>query len=185
MEIRRTAETWIGVGAVAAFALVATLAGAGLVPGGGPSKSDCYSELNVQGVDASGVTNDKKITCKDGDPCDAGPCGDNSCTFKVELCWNQTNVSGCTAPASLDSIVVKKLAATVPSDLSGSSCTGSFVDLTVATKKNGKKPGKANVKTLAKAPKGTKPHADADAYQFVCTPRPSTEPCSPSGAFID
>jgi hypothetical protein len=32
------------------FGLVAGLAFAGLIPGGGPTKSDCYPELSVDGI---------------------------------------------------------------------------------------------------------------------------------------
>ena len=166
---------------------LAALAGAGttaptLVSGGGPSKSDCYTEIAVQGISASNVTKNKKITCTDGDPCDTDPTV-GTCNVKINICWNQTNLPDCTPPGSLDSLTVKKLAATIPSDLTGSSCLGAFVDLSIATKKHGKKekPGKANFKVKAKAPKGTKPHTDTDAYQVICVPRPA----SPSGAFVD
>lgn len=176
------------LGACALGVGLAALAGAGstvttLVSGGGPAKSDCYTEIAVQGISASDVTKNKKITCVDGDPCDAGPCGDNNCVVKVDVCWNQTNLSGCTPPASLDSIIVKKLTATIPANLNGASCTGAFVDVAVSTKKNGKKPGKFNFLVKGKAPKGTKPRTDADAVQVICVPR--TTACSPSAAFLD
>lgn len=166
-------------------ALTALAGGTGtfLVSGGGPAKSDCYTEVAVQGIDASEVTNNKKITCVDGDACDSGPCGDNACIVKVDICWNQTNVSGCTPPASLDSVTVKKITATLPPTFEGASCTGSFIDVPVGTKKDGKKPGKFNFKVKGKGPKGTKPKTDADALQVICVPR--TDACSPSGAFID
>ena len=178
----------MGVGVACTIAVgLAALAVAGsnstLVSGGGPAKSDCYGELAVQGIEAADVKNNKKISCTDGDACDAGPCGDGACVLKVDVCWNQTNVTGCTPPASLDEIKLKKITVTLPPSLEGASCTGSFVDVTVTTKKDGKKPGKTNFKTIAKGPKGTKPRSDADAYQVICLPR--TDACSPSGAFID
>jgi hypothetical protein len=168
---------------------LAVVAGAGssttLVSGGGPAKSDCYAELAAQGITSADVKNNKKISCTDGDACDAGLCGDGICIVKVDLCWNQTNVAGCTPPASLDSIKLKKIGfSPLPPAFEGSSCTGSFTDVIVETKKDGTKPGKTNFKTIAKGPKGTKPRTDADAYQVICLPR--TDACaSPSGAFVD
>jgi len=52
------------------LALVGSTAGAGLLPGGGPTKSDCYVEADVTALESSTVEKSKKVTCRDGDPCD-------------------------------------------------------------------------------------------------------------------
>src|SRR5262245_28591917 len=62
-----------------------------LLPGGGPTKSDCYVETDVTGLDAATVENSKRVTCTDGDACDTGACGDDACTFEIAICINQTD----------------------------------------------------------------------------------------------
>src|SRR5262249_23523882 len=65
---------------------------AGLIPGGGPARSDCYVELNVVGIESPGpdVRGGRVVSCTDGDPCDTdGECGNGSCTFSVAVCINQ------------------------------------------------------------------------------------------------
>src|SRR5262249_56007135 len=62
---------------------VGSLVWAGLIPGGGPTKSDCYVEANVQGIVSPGpdVRSNRIVQCVDGDPCDTdGACGNGSCT---------------------------------------------------------------------------------------------------------
>ena len=66
-------------------------ASAGLIPGGGKAASDCYAEFDVQGVSGS-----NKVTCTDGEPgCDSDSACQGTCTFRVAVCLNQTNVPGC------------------------------------------------------------------------------------------
>jgi hypothetical protein len=156
---------------------------AGLVPGSGPSASNCYVELDVAGVTnpSADVAKNKKITCTDGNACDTGACGDGICRIGVRVCWNQSdpNAAGCAAPSSLDSVKAKgkpAAAISLPASFAGSSCTGSFVDVVVPTKKNGSKAGKAVMKLVGKAPKGTKPRTDADVFTFVCQPRVASCP---------
>src|SRR6185436_9007887 len=128
-------------GALLAVLMLANPASSTLVPGGGPAASDCYVELDVSGVTATSVTKGNQISCTDGDTCDSGPCGDGICKLRARVCWNQKDPSiACTAPPKLDKLQAKgKVSITVPASPSGSSCTGSFVDLSVATRKNGKK----------------------------------------------
>jgi hypothetical protein len=162
---------------------------ADLVPGGGPAKSDCYGELDVRGAANPGSTgnqvkNNKVVECTDGEACDQGACGDNSCTFSVAVCYNQSDPTGmCHAPANLDSLKVKakgsvKLNVQAPQLLPGSAC-GAFVDgtLTVQLKKNGKPKSipKTKLMIVAKGPKGTKPRTDEDEIVLKCLPR--TTPC--------
>lgn len=183
----RSLVVWVATVAVGAG--IGTLAGAGLIPGGGPTKSDCYAELDVAGIEngTQRVEKNKKVLCTDGEACDTGPCGDGICIMKVAVCRNQTDPSltDCTPPPGLDQLKVKGLAnVQIPQVLEGSAC-GAFLDVEVSTKKKGTKVGKLNVKVTAKAPKGTKPRTDQDAYQLQCVPRTVACPASPSGAFLD
>src|SRR5262245_42565439 len=89
---------------------VGSLVWAGLIPGGGPTKSDCYVEANVQGIVSPGpdVRSNRIVQCVDGDPCDTdGACGNGSCRFQVAICVNQhdPNLPGCTPPASLRKLI--------------------------------------------------------------------------------
>jgi len=173
----------VGTGMAALIAALGASPAAAGILFGGTGTSDCYGALSVEKVEAGGPyvsTRGKTttITCTDGDPCDAGACGDGACTFQVAGCINQPGLAGCTPPAALQQFRVKgKLNVKVPSVLQGSAC-GAFVDGTVQTKKKkkGDKPGKVTLNVLAKAPKGTKPRADTDRFQFVCQPRTTACP---------
>jgi len=151
----------------------------GLVPGGKTTAADCYLELAVVNVvnDGTQVVDNKTVNCTDGAACDSdGPCND-TCTLQVAACINQNdpNVADCTPPAGLDSASIKgKVTVAVPQLLEGSAC-GSFLDLPVTVKFNKKgtylaKKSKQKLKGKAKAPKGTKPRTDSDAWSFVCAP---------------
>jgi plastocyanin len=172
-----------GMVAVVAAALavgVGSLVWAGLIPGGGPQKSDCYVEANVLDVDVPSpdVTSNRIVRCIDGDPCDTdGACGNGSCTLSVSICVNQKdpNLPECIPPASLKKLKVNsKLLGAVPASRSGSAC-GTFVGVTVPLKKNGKKPGMVALSANATAEKGTNPARDRDKYVLECLPR--TTPC--------
>jgi hypothetical protein len=142
-----------------------------LVPGGGPTKSDCYIELDVTG--ATNVAKSKIVTCSEGDPtCDTDGAANNTCVFTVALCPNQTNVTGCTPAPPLTSISVKKATLTNPADLSGTTC-GPTTDISVPlkVKKNGtKKPGKLVIHV--KATSSGKPKKDVDNIKLICSPAP-------------
>lgn len=189
----------IGLGALVAIGGVAVQAGTsgpGLVPGGGPTKSDCYVETAVEGVTVPSdrVQKNKQVGVTDGESGDQGDCGDEKCIIRVGLCINQTdpNLADCTPPSQLDSVKVKgKITINVPALLTGSAC-GAFVDVEVPAKvkrdKDGNvksaKAGKVKLNLKAKAPKGTKPRTDEDTVTLLCLPR--TVACaSPSGAFVD
>jgi hypothetical protein len=172
----------VAAGAFALGIIGVSIAAADLVSGGGPKKSDCYAEWDMNGVTAANVKGNKKVTCQDGAACDAGPKGDGACVFEAKQCWNQQNEPSCTPPTSLDSINIKGPGVNTDlAGLEGSSCAGAFLEIPVATKANGKKAGKANYRVLAKAPKGSKPRTDVDTYQLICEPGPA----SASGAFLD
>jgi hypothetical protein len=174
---------WRRASAAGVLALaLATPAAAGLVPGGGRAASDCYAELDVDGVEngTPSVKRNRRVLCVDGDPCDAGPCGDGVCDFRVRLCWNQRdpNVATCDPMPALDSMSLRgPLAALVlmPRNLGGSTCDESYTDFGVPTKGNGKRPGSLNVRITATAPAGTTPLVDNDLIKLVCKPRPFEE----------
>jgi hypothetical protein len=194
-------EMRVGIGvAVAVAAMWARVqAGStapGLVPGGGPTKSDCYVETAVEGitVPSDRVQKSKMVLVTDGESGDQGPCGDEKCIIRTGLCINHTdpNLPDCTPPAGLDKLKVKgKVNVEVPQLLTGSGC-GAFVDVEVPTKvkrdKDGNikkaKAGKVKFMVKAKAPKGTSPRTDTDNLTLFCVPR-TVECASPSGAFLD
>ena len=196
MTNRRTLEACAIAALAAFFALVTGLAAAGLIPGGGPTKSDCYAELSVDGITnpSDRVQKNKTVLVTDGDVGDTGPCGDFKCTVRVGVCMNQRdpNLPDCTPPASLEKLTVKgAFTISTPQLLEGSAC-GAFVTGDVEAKvKRDKagdvkkaKAGKTKIKVNAKAPKDTKPRTDADTVTIQCLPR--TVACaSASGAFVD
>jgi hypothetical protein len=172
----RTAVAGALAGAIGLLA--AGPAHAGIVFGG-TGKSDCYAAISVEGIDAGSarVEKNRKVLCTDGEACDTGACGDGVCNLRVAACINQPGLAQCTPPAGLKRLKVKgKLNVGIPQLLEGSAC-GSFLDVTVATKKGGKKVGKAKVAVQAKALKGTKPASDSDNFELQCLPR--TVACPP------
>jgi hypothetical protein len=128
-----TAST-TGVTSFSTFAVVHPDALAGgfhvpLVPGGGPTTTDCRAEWqvpnpnNIPFLDKKGFPNRKQI-CKDGDPaCDADRTADGVCTFRVGVCLDQTDAAlpSCTASGSTGYLVKKPIpAAKDPTDVANS-----------------------------------------------------------------
>src|SRR5262245_1373403 len=185
----RGLRTLVRVG-LAAVVVVVTAAGlpsrlsAELIPGSGPglAASDCYVELNVQGIDNPGpdVRGGRVVSCTDGDPCDVdGECGNNSCTLRVAVCIDQRdpNLPTCHPPSHLQKLHVNsKLAAAVPTPLD--SACGSFIDLPIPLHRvhNGTQAGRLRLPANATAPTGTNPLRDRDAFVVECLPR--TTPCA-------
>jgi hypothetical protein len=184
--------SWRLIGGGLALGLGASIAFAGLIPGGGSGKSDCYFELDVQGIEnpSDRVQNNKVVLCTDGEACDSGPCGDDLCEMKIAACINQTdpNLPDCTPPTGLDKAKVPgAFNIEIPQVLEGSAC-GAFLDVDVAVKvkRNGTKTfGKAKIKGIGRGVKGTKPRKDTDNFSIRCYPRTVECPASPSGAFLD
>src|SRR5262245_46711501 len=157
-----------------------TLLNSVLLPGGPPTKtsSDCYLELLVAGAQTSDVKGNQLLVCKDGDPCDAGPAGDDRCDLKLAGCVNQSDpaLPDCRAPATLASARIKgKVAIDVSALLAGPPRCTPFVDVSVVAKRNkrgkyvaGK--SKLVLKGLAKAAKGVSPRIDADKWTIQCMP---------------
>ncbi len=168
-----------GVAALAVGAWV-SLAFAGFVPGGGNSRADCYLGFDVAGVTASGG----RIECTEGDPCDAGACGDEKCDFEFTICVNQAGVQGCTPPAGgLAAVNTPRDFRTGIPSLTGAAC-GNPLSLELKLKKNGQKSNKRVIRPKATAAGGTRPRKDQDSFTFVCQPRTVECPASPSGAFL-
>ena len=171
---------------VVALLMAATLgtvvvAQAGIVSGGGKSKTDCYAELQVQSLSGS-----KTVECADGNlACDGDGQCDGTCTFRVAVCPNQSdpNLADCTPPTSLASLSAKSAGKTGivipnPADLTGSAC-GDVVDLRVPLKRSGLKPGRAKVIIKATRGDGGKPKKEKDTVIFKCNPCPC--PRNPAG----
>jgi hypothetical protein len=160
-------------------ALAAAPAFAAMVPGGGPATSDCYAELEVAGIDPDTVQHGKKVVCRDGDPCDTGPCGDGVCDVVVRLCWNQhdPDLPACVPPASLDELHVRgplRSLLVMPERMTLGSCTEPL-SFPVPTAHGGTRPGRLTTRITAKAPAGVTPLVDADTIRIVCMPRPFDE----------
>jgi hypothetical protein len=140
----------------------------------------CY-----MGFDVTGVTSQTgRIECIEGDPCDAGTCGDDKCTFQFRVCVNQAGVTGCTPPSGGFATVKTPgpFRSRIPSPLTGAVC-GSPLTLDLKLKANGGRSNSRTVRPRATAPAGTTPRRDRDPFNFVCLPR--TSPCaSPGGAFL-
>ena len=173
---RKLFRIWI-VAVVAAVGLGSWVF-AELVPGSGPNlaKSDCYVELNVEGIGPSDVKSGtgRVVLCHEGAACDTDGKINDVCTFKVAVCIDQSNLSACHPPTGLKTLHVssKLPAAAVPSSLTGSAC-GSFVDVPVKLHRgahNGKKTGMILVQANAIAAKGTTPRGDRDTFVLECLP---------------
>jgi hypothetical protein len=181
----KTLTTVLGATLGAALFVISP-AGADLLPGGPSAKpnqiaSDCYAELDVTALSSTTVTYNKKgaptVACNDGGACDQDGEINGECVIRTGTCINQSNVEGCTPPASLTSLkatgkasgVKGKISIEVPQLLEGSVC-GAFVDFTIPLKKDGTQPGKGTITLKGKAPKGTKPGSDSDKVTFICNP---------------
>ena len=179
-HIRRAASRSLA-GVIAVLGVVCFApARAEFVPGGGNPAADCYMGFDVTGITSSSG----RIECTEGDPCDT-TCGDGKCTFQFEICVNQPGVAGCTPPANgLRSVNAPgSVRAGVPATLTGASC-GQMVSFDLKLKGHGKKKNKRVIRTRAIAASGTKPGKDEDQFTFVCLPRTTPCPSSPSAAFL-
>jgi hypothetical protein len=154
---------------------------AGFVPGGGNNEADCYAGLDVTGVTSSA----NRIECTEGDACDIGGCGDGACTFGFLICVNQPGVSGCTPPAAGLRILKAPefIQSSIPVDLTGTACGRPF-SFDLKLKRNGQKANKRVIRMKAFAATPTKPGKDQDSFTFICKPRTTDCPASPSAAFL-
>ena len=170
--------------------VIATRSHAGLIPGGGAVKSDCYAELDVKGITNSSdeVRKNKIVLCTDGAACDVGSCGDNRCNVQASICINQTdpNLMACTAPSALDKVSIVsrgriKWNVQKPNSLTGARCgdtAGTTIPMKLDKKGRPKGLGKAKVNITAQAPRGIRPRTDRDRVTVKCLPR--TVACQPT-----
>ena len=184
----------VAAGAIALGIVGASVAVAGLVAGGGPTKSDCYAQWNVSGVDAQGRSRTRSRCCaRTVRPVTATTQCNGTCVIRVKQCWNQADPEPARLrrrPRGSTSLKTSK-GAERRDPAVRSRARRASVRLRRRSgrrrRRAATKPGKRNFKVIAKAPKGTKPRTDQDSYQLVCVPNGAPETCgsSPSGAFLD
>ena len=147
-------------------------AGAVLIPGGGPPRSDCYVEFDVEGGSPLGI---RGVECTDGDPaCDFDGACDGNCRFNVAVCLNQPDpaLPNCTAPFPPSGLLraaergLGQAGLAFPSF--ASSACGAFVGVDTPVLKARRRPGR-RIKTLAVSP--TRPRRDVDLIKLFCRPR--------------
>jgi hypothetical protein len=165
-----------------AILLALSIAGAGsagavLIAGGGPPKSDCFVELDVKGGSQLGI---RGVECTDGDPaCDFDGACDGNCRFDVAVCLNQRDpdVPNCTAPFPPSALLRASERGLGQAGLSfpsfASSACGAFVGVDTPVLKARRRPGR-RIKTLAVSP--TRPKRDVDLVKLFCRPRVGTCP---------
>ena len=142
------------------------LAAASTVTGGGPAGSDCYAGFVV--------TSDNPGFTSDGTSASANAC-DGSCAFQVSACVGLSEPSGCTV-TTLRTLKVRTLPA--PVGLGPANACGAATTVSVATRRNGGKPGVRTLKMKAVA-RSAKPKKDRDALRLGCNPNPSNADCPP------
>src|SRR5689334_158836 len=126
----------IGFGCLGVF--VAGVGSAGLIPG--PGRSGCYAEFDVAGATDTNTKNHNHVTCMDGDPtCDTDGQCQGSCKFFIQLCVNQTNVTGCTPSAFKRPANVKGKLLPVPVTTGVEAACGDAMPIEVPLKNRGKK----------------------------------------------
>jgi hypothetical protein len=166
---KRRAHGWSYAGrlisAIAVLLGCSQLASADFIPGGKNKRSDCYVELDVQGVSGT-----NKVTCTDGDPaCDTDGQCQGTCTFGVKVCLSQTNLSACT-PQQFKRPPKVSGGLEVPSAQGASPVCSSSRSLEVPLKGGKKnKPGRKRIKATAIVT--GKPKKEIDQFTFICMPR--------------
>ena len=165
-----------------AIVLALSIAGAGgagavLLPGGGPPRSDCYVEFDVKGGSQLGI---RGVECTDGDPtCDFDGACDGNCRFDVAVCLNQRDpdLPNCTAPFPPSALLRAAERGQGQAGLAfpsfASSACGAFVGVDTPVLKARRRPGR-RIKTLAVSP--TRPRRDVDLMKLFCRPRVGTCP---------
>lgn len=153
--------------AVVAVAALGSSARAVLIPGGGPPRSDCYLEFDVQAHALTAHT----AECIDGDPtCDHDGACDGSCRVAVAACLNQHDpaVPNCTPPFPPTGLVRvlergrHQVGLRIP-DFASSAC-GALVDVDVPATRR-KRTGR-RIRTIAISP--GRPPRDRDVLRLVC-----------------
>lgn len=142
------------------------------------------------GLEGTGgiMTGGTSIECTDCDPgCDADgvPSANGACAFRVRVCLNYPNLSGCepgvlgTAKAKPRRLFPAGAQLPAPPADDGMVC-GVFTEgLVVGTRRRGTRPGKRRI-TLQARSLGTPPARDRDVFTLVCNPLPAGQSCQTS-----
>jgi len=155
--------------------LVSGVSRAGLIPG--PGKAGCYAEFDVTG--ATDIKNHQ--SCTDGDPtCDTDGQCQNTCTFFVQLCVNQTNVTGCTPSAFKKPVRVKGHLLPVPVTTGAEAACGDAMPITVPLKARGHKHIITTRKLEVRANTTGSPPREKFFLFLTCKPR--TDECPAPGS---
>jgi hypothetical protein len=111
------------------------------VPGGKGGSTDCITEARLRRnpfslLDSAadlptipfkkGLPDGNKISCRDGDPCDADEVA-GQCTFTVSICPNQTDNRFACTPTNVARYVVKKPNPAKPKDQTDTANAGALV----------------------------------------------------------
>ena len=155
----------------------AHVASAARVVGRATPSRECFVALNIEG---DGVVSGKTVSCVEGDPtCDHdGVCGNDSCTYDVQLCINVPDLPGCIPPAALKSLRVRPSTVPVPTSLVGPAC-GVVGQQVAALKPLGGTLRTGHAGIVATATSATKPFkTDRDEYILKCVPRDTPCPVS-------
>ena len=151
--------------------LVAGVSRAGLIPGPGKT-TGCYAEFDVAGA----TTTDNHQTCTDGDPtCDTDGQCEGTCTFFIQLCVNQTNVTGCAPSAFKKPVRVKGHLLPVPVTTGTEAACGDGMRITVPVHgKTGRRKLEVRANTTGSPPR-------EKAFLFLICKR-RTDACPASGS---
>ena len=146
---------------------LASSVGAVLISGGGPPRSDCYLEFDVQAHQLSA----RVAECTDGDPtCDVDGACDGQCRIGVAVCLNQRDpdLPNCTPPfppTGLLRVIERgrdQVGLRIP-DFASSAC-GAFVSVDVPASRH-RQAGR-RIRAVALSP--DRPRRDRDLIRLVC-----------------
>jgi sugar lactone lactonase YvrE len=153
----------------------------GCIAGGGPAKTDCLAETFVQGGQGGGPP---VVKCHDQDQTCDFDANTGSCAFRIACCFNEPGcgASGVTkviAPGRVGGDILTAVAKLAPSSRAGNSVVfnqpmttadacGEFTLVRVPLKKNGRKPGKLQLKTVAVG--SGRRQRDPDRIRLICLP---------------
>jgi len=147
---------------------LAAPAGAVRIAGGGPPRSDCYLELDVQGATRLST---RAAECTDGDPtCDGDGACDGTCRFAIATCLNQSDpaLPNCTPPFPPSALLLAGERGKDPIGLAipsfASSACGAFVNVDVPVTRRAR-PGR---RIVAVAVSSSRPKRDRDVVRLFC-----------------
>ena len=116
--------------------------------------------MTFEGITATGTN---VVDCKDGDPCDADGTSNGACQFAISVCVNQPP---CT-PVTVSKIQNARLF-TLPALPATAPACAAAKNVEVKLRGKGKKPGKRQIRTIART-NGT-PKKDTDHFRLRCLP---------------